>query len=212
MDEELAIILLQCGFGCCCLLMNLLIIVGAMSIASGKNRNPIVWGALAFFFSFPALLVLLLLPANQPAYPPPYQYAPPPNYAAPPPAYAPPHPPPPTAYTAPPPPPVRPSPSIHETMLHSGPRLAIIAGPDSGQNYGLGQQTRLGRNPDNEIVLSDPQASRHHAMIQRQGQKYIINDLGSGNGVFVNGKRISEATPLTAGDVIAIGNTQFRFE
>jgi pSer/pThr/pTyr-binding forkhead associated (FHA) protein len=101
---------------------------------------------------------------------------------------------------------------MHETMLHTGPRLAVVGGPDSGQNYALGQQTRLGRSPDNEIALTDPQVSRYHALIQRQKQEYIISDLGSGNGVYLNGRLVDRATQLKAGDIINLGNTQMRFD
>lgn len=206
MEEETLVILIQCFTACCCLLFQFLIVAGCVSVANKKNRNPVVWGALGFFFSFWALLLLLLLPSEQPAYyPPPYGYAPPPAYP-PPPVYAAPAPPP--AYAAPAPPPQ----AIHETMMQSGPRLTIIGGPDSGQSYGLTKQTRLGRNPDNDIVLSDPQVSRHHAVIQRQGGAYVVSDLGSGNGARVNGKLIDAPTSLTAGDVITIGNTQMRLE
>jgi pSer/pThr/pTyr-binding forkhead associated (FHA) protein len=59
---------------------------------------------------------------------------------------------------------------------------------DAGQSYALGAQARLGRNPDNEVRLNDPQASRYHALIQRQQTNYVIIDQGSGNGTYVNGQ------------------------
>lgn len=208
-EEESLVILVQCLMGCCCLLFQFAIIAGCVSVANSKNRNPVVWGALGFFFSFWALLVLFLLPSEKPAYYPPYGYAPPPPaYPPPPPAYPPSAPPP--AYTPPQPPP--PPPVAYQTVVQSGPRLTIVGGPDSGQSYSLGKQTQLGRNADNDIVLSDPQASRHHAVMQRQGASYVVSDLGSGNGVRVNGKLIDSPTSLTAGDIITVGNTQMRLE
>lgn len=95
-------------------------------------------------------------------------------------------------------------------MIQEGWRLAIIAGPDSGQSYALAGQSRIGRHPDNEIRLTDSQVSRYHALIQRRDEGYVISDLGSGNGVYVNGKLISGPARLAAGDAISVGVTQMR--
>jgi hypothetical protein len=215
MNDETFFLGLQFILGCGCLFLNLLIIFASVSVANRKNRNPLVWGVLAFFFSFWPLLILFLLPANRPAYAHAHSSGLPPQAVPPSRPPAPPRPPPPPP-ASPPHPATRAAPpapqAMHETMLHTGPRLAIVGGPDSGQNYALGQQTRLGRSPDNEIALTDPQVSRYHALIQRQKQEYIISDLGSGNGVYLNGRLVERATQLKAGDVITLGNTQMRFE
>ena len=88
-------------------------------------------------------------------------------------------------------------------------RLRVLAGAHVSQVFFLGQQTQLGRHQDNQILLNDEQASRRHALIQRQGDSvYLISDLGSSNGTFVNGQRISQPTPLNAGDRIRIGETK----
>jgi hypothetical protein len=95
------------------------------------------------------------------------------------------------------------------TVIANGPgstwQLAVESGPNTGQRYSLGLQTRLGRNPDNEVQLDDARASRHHAVLQRQGSGYVLNDLNSSNGTFVNGSRVGQPTPLQPGDVIQIG-------
>src|SRR5260370_32834 len=72
----------------------------------------------------------------------------------------------------------------------------------------------IGRTPDNQLVVNDPQASSHHAQILRDGQGYILTDLGSSNGTVVNEQRLVPNLPrlLQAGDTIRIGDTRFVFE
>jgi predicted component of type VI protein secretion system len=65
----------------------------------------------------------------------------------------------------------------------------------------------IGRQADNTIVLSDPQVSRHHAVISWQSGTYVITDLGSANGTYVNEKRIAAQRELRRGYVLRMGNT-----
>jgi ABC-type multidrug transport system ATPase subunit/ABC-type multidrug transport system permease subunit len=70
--------------------------------------------------------------------------------------------------------------------------------------------TRIGRRPDNDIVVSDFSASMRHAELRQSGEnQYQVIDLGSQNGTFVNGARVNEAE-LNADDIIAIGHAVFR--
>lgn len=64
--------------------------------------------------------------------------------------------------------------------------------------------TTIGRWEGNDIVLGDQEASRRHAQIRRDAGRYVLVDLGSKNGTFVNGVRIAGATPLRDGDEISI--------
>jgi pSer/pThr/pTyr-binding forkhead associated (FHA) protein len=78
--------------------------------------------------------------------------------------------------------------------------------------WGNGQRTllrdglRLGRSRENEIVLRDGRASRRHARIVHEGPALAIEDTGSSNGTFVDGRRVERAL-LTAGATLTIGST-----
>ena len=67
----------------------------------------------------------------------------------------------------------------------------------------------IGRADDNDMVVADLRVSRHHAELRRPGGEYEITDLGSQNGTFVNGQRITQAM-VTEADVIGIGVATFR--
>ena len=71
----------------------------------------------------------------------------------------------------------------------------------------------IGRSRECDIVLQDSNVSRRHAEIRPSGgDSWTIADLGSTNGVKVNGRAITSATPLKAGDQIAIGTVDVGFE
>jgi len=65
----------------------------------------------------------------------------------------------------------------------------------------------LGRLPECDVVLSDPNASRRHAEVRWDGRGYVLHDLGSMNGTFLNGQQVTEPMPLSPGDVITVGTT-----
>jgi hypothetical protein len=86
-------------------------------------------------------------------------------------------------------------------------RLVMREGPQPGQTFVLDQDSlTLGRDPGNEIMIGDPQVSRQHARITRQGGLTVIEDAGSTNGTFVNGLRLAGPHTLTDGDVISLGD------
>ena len=64
--------------------------------------------------------------------------------------------------------------------------------------------TTVGRWEDNDVVIPDRWVSRYHAQVRREGTHYVIEDLDSKNGLFLNGKRVSEPVPLENGDRIQI--------
>jgi chromosome segregation ATPase len=75
--------------------------------------------------------------------------------------------------------------------------------------YALARRTRIGRAPGCEMQIESTSVSRHHALVHLSAREVIIEDLNSTNGVLVNGRRISRQL-LNDGDVLTIGDTQFR--
>jgi chromosome segregation ATPase len=75
--------------------------------------------------------------------------------------------------------------------------------------YALGRRTRVGRAPDCELHIDSQSVSRHHALVLKGLRDLIIEDLNSTNGVIVNGRKVSRLF-LSDGDVVTIGETQFR--
>ncbi|ASF12925.1 regulator [Nocardia brasiliensis] len=81
-----------------------------------------------------------------------------------------------------------------------------------GTTYAItGTITRIGRLSDNDIVLEHGKVSRHHAAILHNGLTYLIKDLLSSNGVFVDGMRIVDSEALTDGAEIRIGDYELIF-
>jgi len=84
-------------------------------------------------------------------------------------------------------------------------QLILGNGPNTGDRHHLNQDlTRLGRDPNNELVLDDITVSRHHAEIERIAAAYFVRDNGSLNGTYVNTQRIDE-TQLHHGDELQVG-------
>ncbi len=91
--------------------------------------------------------------------------------------------------------------------MADGFRLVVTQGPQPGQTFHLeGETIGIGRDPGNEIVISHPQVSRQHARLVRRGGLMVLEDLGSTNGTFVNGMRLTAPHTLSNGDVIGLGN------
>jgi pSer/pThr/pTyr-binding forkhead associated (FHA) protein len=93
------------------------------------------------------------------------------------------------------------------------PALIGLQGIAAGSTFALtaGDLT-IGRDGENEIVLAENTVSRQHARVLRDGQgQFTLTDLGSANGVYVNGMRVQRAI-LSMGDEIKIGDNYFRFQ
>ena len=65
--------------------------------------------------------------------------------------------------------------------------------------------TTLGRSLDNDVVTEHTLTSRHHAQVNWNGDRYVLQDLASTNGTFLNGSRITAPEPLRDGDAIQLG-------
>lgn len=92
------------------------------------------------------------------------------------------------------------------------PKLVLLQGGQATP-YEIGpNEFYLGRLPECDIQLQSSMVSRKHARIVRDGDQYVFEDLGSGNGSYVNGKRIESAVPLQHDDRIKVGPILLRFE
>ena len=93
-------------------------------------------------------------------------------------------------------------------MNESEALLVVERGPVPSLRYALQQeQMTIGRSAGNELVLADPEVSRRHVRVLRRADGYAVEDIGSTNGTFVNGQRISHLTLLQDGDTIDLGDT-----
>jgi hypothetical protein len=93
-------------------------------------------------------------------------------------------------------------------------RLVLRSGPNAGQVTILQQpEIIIGRDLTNPIVVSDVEVSRRHARMTLQGNNYVLEDLGSTNGTFVNGERLVGPYVLHGGEIIGTGEkTSFLYE
>jgi hypothetical protein len=81
------------------------------------------------------------------------------------------------------------------------------AGPTPGKTYALSKnEIYLGRDITNDIVINDPEISRKHARLTYQSGGYLLEDLGSTNGTFIDGQRITGPHMMTSGEVIMLGD------
>ena len=90
-------------------------------------------------------------------------------------------------------------------------RLLAIAGPLEGSAWVLEEEISIGRDKTNSIACEDNSVSRRHCVVQAMGDVFIVRDLGSSNGTFVNGLPVTEHS-LEPGDQVRIGRSVFRFE
>jgi pSer/pThr/pTyr-binding forkhead associated (FHA) protein len=85
-------------------------------------------------------------------------------------------------------------------------RLVMSVGPNPGKVYELTMDSMsIGRESTNDIVIQDAELSRNHSRISRRGGAYVLEDLGSTNGTFINRQRITSPRTLTPGDEIGLG-------
>ena len=103
-----------------------------------------------------------------------------------------------------------PSQKLHEPKGYEA-RLHIVSGPEEGTTYQLvGTSISIGRQSDNDIVLKDLKASRHHVQVFFKDNRYVVKDLNSQNGVFINNQKVVESE-IRSGDFMSIGNSVFKF-
>lgn len=96
--------------------------------------------------------------------------------------------------------------------LPSGSALLVVKrGPNAGSRFLLdADATTAGRHPDSDIFLDDVTVSRRHAQFVREGEGFVVRDVGSLNGTYLNRERIENAV-LAGGDEVQIGKYRMVF-
>ncbi len=89
--------------------------------------------------------------------------------------------------------------------------LVVRHGPNAGSSFRLDQPaTAIGRHPDSDVFLDDVTVSRRHVVIDKTDDGYVLRDVGSLNGTYVNRKRVDRAR-LKYGDEVQIGRYRLSF-
>ncbi|MFZ5920719.1 MAG: FHA domain-containing protein [Chloroflexota bacterium] len=89
--------------------------------------------------------------------------------------------------------------------------IPYLSDPSGREHVLEHESTRIGRAAENEIVVLEKRASREHARIRREGRRTLLEDLGSTNGTFLNGERVSGTISLRDGDQVTVGDVTFTF-
>jgi hypothetical protein len=93
------------------------------------------------------------------------------------------------------------------------PRLEVVAamGHEPGRAFQIDGGITLGRAPDSDIRVDDQFASSHHARVFPRGRYVYIEDVGSTNGTYLNGRQLKRPEQLSSSDSIRIGDTEYRY-
>jgi transcriptional regulator with GAF, ATPase, and Fis domain len=90
--------------------------------------------------------------------------------------------------------------------------LVLINTDGAGKSFPITDTTlKIGKSPDNDVVIDSPTVSRNHLVIRRQGDRFLVEDLQSTNGSFIDGAQIREAY-LKPGQLLELGDVQLRFQ
>jgi FHA domain len=94
------------------------------------------------------------------------------------------------------------------------PRLEVVAamGHEPGVNFDVGAGATLGRADSADVMVDDPFASSAHARIFSRGDFMFIEDMGSTNGTYLNGRQLKTAERLKVADSVRIGDTEYRYQ
>lgn len=104
--------------------------------------------------------------------------------------------------------------ALQRTASPSGARGACVVhiyGSELGKRHMLGGEQTIGRDDSNDIVLVTTSASRTHARVSEDAGVWRVEDLGSTNGTYVNGREIREPTQLSSGDLVKLGGAVLKF-
>ena len=91
-------------------------------------------------------------------------------------------------------------------------KLVILSEGMTGRSHELNvDKTTIGRVEDNTFPITDPSVSSHHCEIVPRGADFVVRDLNSTNGTYINGEKITEAT-LKSGQILRLGQVELRLE
>jgi hypothetical protein len=101
---------------------------------------------------------------------------------------------------------------LDELGIH-GPALVVRAGGGrAGEHFTpAGDRTTIGRSPECDIFLDDVTVSRRHAVLVHENDRYLVEDLGSLNGTYLNRRRIEDRQELESGDELQVGKYRLTF-
>jgi len=89
-------------------------------------------------------------------------------------------------------------------------RLVITSGQKAGAEFPLGRdEITIGRSSDSAIIIRDDYTSTHHARLMLWNGRWMLQDLDSTNGTFLNGSRVTVPTPIPLGATVKVGATTF---
>ena len=93
------------------------------------------------------------------------------------------------------------------------PFFQIVAGPLAGRVYKIDREVMIiGRNPDCDLVLEPKSVSRRHAAVVHRNGEYVLKDIGSTRGTYVNGLRLTQPVVLKNGNIVQLGEIHLTFK
>jgi hypothetical protein len=103
-----------------------------------------------------------------------------------------------------------PSPDGGDATTDNATRLVITSGAKAGAEFPLGRdEITIGRSSDSAIIIRDDYTSTHHARIMLWNGRWMLQDLDSTNGTFLNGSRVTVPMPIPLGATVKVGATTF---
>jgi FHA domain len=104
--------------------------------------------------------------------------------------------------------------AIPDLRAGVSPQLTVVAamGHQPGTTFDIGEGATLGRSDGAAIRVDDPFASSAHARIFPRGEYMYLEDMGSTNGTYLNGRQVKVTERLKMADVIRIGDSEYRYE
>ena len=104
-------------------------------------------------------------------------------------------------------------PAIPDLRAGVSPQLTVVAamGHEPGTTFDIGEGATLGRSDGAAIRVDDPFASSAHARIFARGEYMYLEDMGSTNGTYLNGRQVKATERLKMADVIRIGDSEYRY-